>query len=173
MTPSDRTEFGRVINGLAAIKPGGKITTEGLEIFWQAMQDWPLGEFKAAAAHLANTCEFMPNPYHFAQLRKASEITYAEAWAEVLALVRRSSHLHGATCGGKIDRVVRAIGGYEAIGNSAVDKTHFLERRFAEVWETISDAEETRDALPHLTSGKQLDGPQPMASVMARIGNSW
>src|SRR5690349_13020064 len=75
MQPADRKKFIEVLTGLAAMKPGGKLTPESIELFWNAMQDWALEDFVAAANHLARSHEFMPNPYHFEQLRRAGELT--------------------------------------------------------------------------------------------------
>jgi hypothetical protein len=166
MTSDDKPEFLRILNGLAAIKPGAKLTAEGLSMYWLALEDWTLDEFKQAAKHLAKSSEFMPNPYHFEQLRKASETTAAEAWAAVLAVVRSGDYRIGKSLGGRIDAVVRAVGGYDAIGMSPTDKTQFIERRFAEAWEQIGEAQEVRKALPSLTQFALPDGVRPIRAFL-------
>lgn len=177
MQPHDRAAFVKVLNGLAAIKPGAKLTPEGIEVYWLALQDWPLEEFKAAAAHLAGAHEFMPNPYHFSQLRKASRPTAPEAWEQA----RRASgsaiqcgHVtHNGTCGDElIDRAVRGIGGYGVIAMCETDKLPFLERRFAEHYAALQDAEEIREAVPQIAgpSTLRVGGPQSAQQLLTRIG---
>jgi hypothetical protein len=171
MNASDKTEFLRIVNGMSALKPGKPITVEGLSMFWSAMQAWDIDDFRDAAGLLVRTKEFMPQPYDFEQLRKASRPTPGEAWAKVLAYVRTSYDRWD--CGPKtlsgsagptpddlaISRAVEALGGYAAIANSDVDKTHFLERRFAEHYEAMQDAEDVREAVPRIA------GPSARAAL--------
>jgi hypothetical protein len=167
MLPADRKDFLKILNGLAAIKPGAKLIPEALEMWWAAMEAWSLDEFKQAASHLARSIEFMPSPYHFEQLRKAGRSTPGEAWASVLRYVRNDwSPLGPIVNGGTpepqdelVKRTVAAVGGYRAIAQSNTESTHFLERRFCEHYESIQDAHEVREALPQLTApGKRLNG---------------
>ena len=169
----DRVEFARIVTGLSAIKPGNKLTPEGLELYWMALQNWELEDFKRAAAHLASTCEFMPNPYHFEQLRKAGRPTAGEAFARAVkasgSAIQCGYVTNNGACGDElIDRVVRAIGGYGVLAMCETDKLTFLERRFTEHYESISDAQETRDALPQITQDhrQQLSGPQSIAALL-------
>ncbi len=147
MLPADRIAFASVLNGLAAVKPGAKLTPEALEIWWQAFQHWTIEQFRQAAAHLVRTCEFMPNPFHFEQFLKSNRPTSGEAWARVRELVRAGESTSGDAL---IDSAVRALGGYRALGMTHSDQMQFLERRFAEHYESIGEAERTREALPAL-----------------------
>jgi hypothetical protein len=164
MQPNDKPQFLAVLNGLAAIKPGAKITTEGLNLWWSAFENWTIEEFREAAAHLAKSSEFMPNPYHFEQLRKAGRMTSGEAWAKVLEYVRGGGY-HQWDCGlptwnkdhpqltdPLILAAVRAIGGFDAIAMSKTDQTPFLERRFAEHYDAISDVEDVRESVPRIAN---------------------
>lgn len=170
MLDTDLPEFLRIVNGLAALKPGKPLTPDGLDLYWRAMRDWPLDEFKAAASHLATSCEFMPNPYHFAQLRKAGRPTAGEAWAKVVALVRRSDYANGS--GDPLtDRAVAACGGFRLIGQQTDDGLPFIERRFVEHFEAMQDATVVREALPSVTAPKWLmrdTGPMPLAALITR-----
>jgi hypothetical protein len=168
MTPAEKPQFAAVIVGLAAVKPGGKVTPEALEIWWMALSSWSLEEFKQAASHLALSIEFMPSPFHFDQLRKAGKPTSGEAWIKARLAVRNANwsdiESTGFTCGDPlIDRAVRAIGGYRAIGMCDSDKLHFLEKRFAEHLETMGDADQVREAVPQIATDRprqRLTGPQ-------------
>jgi hypothetical protein len=152
MQPEDKPKFLATLNGLAAIKPGAKLTAESLTLFWNALSHWSIEDFTAAASQLARTSEFMPNPYHFEQLRKAGRLTAGEAWASALEIARLGLYRHGHVHSDpNTEAAVRAIGGYKAIAMSSTDQTPFLERRFAEHYAAISDAEDVRQAVPQLT----------------------
>jgi hypothetical protein len=84
MQPADKRKFLEIVNGMAAIKPGKPLTPAALDLFWNSMRRWSLDEFEQAANHLMTSVEFMPNPFHFEQLRKAGQKTAGEAWVGVL-----------------------------------------------------------------------------------------
>lgn len=160
MQPNDKPKFLSVLNGLAAIKPGAKLTQEALSLYWGALSAWNIEDFTAAANELARTQEFMPNPYHFEQLRKAGRMTAGEAWAEVLAIARNGGGEHESPL---VNSAVRAIGGYRAVGMSHTDATHFLEKRFCEHYDSIGEREDIREAIP------QIAGPAKHISAVAQL----
>lgn len=154
MTPDDRKAFAEVVIGLAELK-GRKLSSASIELYWRSLQHWPIAAFRSAAEQLIRTCEFMPGPKDFEDLRKAGRPTPGEAWERA----RRASGTaiqcgritHNGTCGDElIDRAVRAIGGYGAIAMTDTDKLPFLERRFAEHYESIRDADDVREAVPQI-----------------------
>jgi hypothetical protein len=147
MTPNDRKEFARILTGLATVKRM-ELTPEALAIWWNAMADWSIEEFSAAASHLAKTRQWL-DPSHFHELRQAHAITTSEAWALVMRTCihwRNPEHLPK----GRIARAVEVIGGYRKIALTDQDELHWLAKRFREAFEDLSDAEETRQALPQL-----------------------
>ncbi|MBA3563085.1 MAG: hypothetical protein H0W33_03570 [Gammaproteobacteria bacterium] len=156
MLSTDRPEFVRVLNGLAAIKPGkGELTDEALDLWWSTMRgDWTIEDFRQASGHLLKSCQFMPTPYDFEQLRKAGRPTPGEAWQRAMdssAGAYRCGQVsgEGVTSGDElVDRAVRAIGGYAVLYETATDKLCFVERRFAEHYEAMQDAGDVRQALP-------------------------
>lgn len=174
MTPADEIEFARVVTAMAAQKPGKPLTPEGIELFWRSMQDWSIEDFKAAAAHLMRTVEFMPSAYHFEQLRKAGEPTAAEAFARARQIVRRlyqremASHDSGDP---RLDAAIRACGGYEALAMCTTENIGFFERRFNEHFAAIGDAEAARSAVPSIAGTSRLAGPTSAASALSRIGH--
>ena len=123
------------------------------------MNDWLIDEFRDAASYLVKNCQFMPTPYDFEQLRKKSEVCASEAWS--LAL----DHAGGAWRKGRlgdamIDRVVAMLGGYRVIALTSADKLGFLEHRFRNAYNDISDANDVREALPNLTeTSRSKSGP--------------
>ena len=71
MQPSDRKAFLEVVVGFAELK-GKQLSAPALELYWNAMQGWTIEDFRKAAAHLLQTCEFMPTPKDFNDLKKAA-----------------------------------------------------------------------------------------------------
>ena len=133
MHQNDKTEFVRILTGLSAIKPGKELTREALEVFWAAMADWSIEDFKAAANHLAKSCEFMPNPYHFEQLRKKNEPTKHEAWEVAFNRIKRG----GNQPDDKISKAIKQVGGYYQLGMTPLDQMPFVAKRFQDAYESI------------------------------------
>jgi len=157
---SDRSEFVRVLNALAAIK-GKDLTKDVYEIWWQVMKDWPIEEFRDAAGYLLKNCQFMPAPYDFEKLRKKSEVSAHEAWS--LALIHSDGHWrYGVLGDALIDRVVAALGGYKVIALTSMDKLGFLERRFMDSYNDLLDTDSVRNALPDLTEKARLQNGSPV-----------
>lgn len=143
MRATDRIEFVKALNGLAAIK-GKELTPEALEIWWRSMGRWSIEEFKAAASHLATAHEWMPNPFHFEQLRKAGEPTAGEAWLTVLG----GKPLEP---GSRVARAAAVCGGQQAIRMANVERDlPHVQRRFKEAYDELSEVDQVRDALPQL-----------------------
>lgn len=167
MQPADRIEFVKILNGLALTKPGTtKLAPEALNLWWNSMQDWSIDEFRSAANHLARAVEFMPNPYHFEQLRKAGHETAGEAWQQVREMLPRLNWHERVSISPRVDRVVRAMGGYQALALTNTDNMPFREKRFRELWEELGDAEEARIALPSSAGRNCLTGPQSARNLL-------
>lgn len=164
MRPHDRKTFLEIIVGFAEIK-GKQLSAPALELFWNAMQHWSIEDFRAAANHLVGTCAYMPTPKDFEDLRRAQRPSPVEAWD----LARRSLQwtVNGYVEAPGIDPLVakalRSIGGANALAMCDEDKLHFLERRFVQVYESLQDSNDTRQALPQIAgpaAGKRLPGPR-------------
>lgn len=163
MKPDDRALFLEVVLGFAELK-GKQLSAPGLELYWRAMQHWDLADFRAAAEQLVRTCEFMPTPKDFEDLRKAERLSAGEAWAEVRAIVRAGGESHDDPL---VNAAVRALGGFRALGMTASDQMQFLERRFCEHYQDIGDREDVREALPRIAgpSRARISGPRPLAEI--------
>jgi hypothetical protein len=169
MTPSDFDGFCDIVVAFAELK-GKSLSQPALKLYWAAMQSWTLEEFQAAAAHLVTTCQFMPNPADFENLRKAGRQTAAEAWAEVLHFARYEyspNRVRTKRFSPEVERALQSIGGISAIAMSEVDKTHFLEKRFHDNFEVMRESSDTRDAVPQVT---RQSGPTSIGSVMRKLG---
>lgn len=157
MQPNDRKPFLEIVVGLAELK-GKQLSAPGLELYWNAMQAWDLADFRRAANELVRTCTFMPNPSDFEALRKAAcELDTEQAWRMALAGVRTAYTPRGYTGGTSgneaVDRAVRTIGGYGAIAMCDEGKLHFLERRFAEAYGTVTEKASAQAALGYAPQG--------------------
>jgi len=152
VTPPDRQQFLEIVLGFAELK-GKKLSAPALELYWRAMRDWSLAEFRDAAEQLLRTCEFMPVPADFERLRKAGQATPGEAWAEVLEHCTGPYRCGtGIDDGGPIDQAVAALGGYRAIAMHNSEFLHVFERRFAEHYKSGIDVASVREAVPHIAS---------------------
>jgi hypothetical protein len=176
MKLENRKKFLEIVVGFAELK-GKVLSAPALELFWNSMQAWTIEEFQSAANHLITTCEFMPTPKDFEDLRRAGRPTAGEAWIEARNTIRVAGWAQiessSFSCGDElIDRAVRAIGGYRAIAMCDSDKLHFLERRFAEHFEQMQDAGDTRDAVPQLAGERtgRLTGPRSVGKLLERLG---
>lgn len=166
MLPTEGKQFRNVIVGMGRMY-GQELDKLVLDAYWLALGDWELADFEAAARHLMQTSKFMPRPADFRDLQKAGRPTAGEAWATVLEYARAGvdpcAVLEPAAIG-----ALRAIGGIRAVMMS--EKTHFLEKRFAEHFEAKQDADDVREAVPQIAGpDRRLEGPQPIGSMLARV----
>lgn len=164
MQQNDFPQFKSIMAGMGRMF-GAEVDGVLLDAYWLALRDWTLPDFEAASSRLMQVSKFMPRPAEYTALRKAGQQTAGEAWAVVAEYNRRGQY--GASPGGKTDRVIQAMGGYGALATMTTDEMQFRAKRFAELWDEIGDAEETRQALPSVTS--RLSGPQSMSGMLGRI----
>lgn len=161
MIEADKAAFAKIVLGFAELK-SKQLSLAAVELYWGAMQRWTLPEFRAAAEHLLRTCEFMPIPRDFEELRKAGRPTPGEQFAVVLEYVRSGAYNRDPSLT-FLDRdvlrpnvisvrAVRALGGYGVIGQYEAHQLQFLEKRFAEHYESMQDSQDTRDAVPQIAT---------------------
>lgn len=177
MQQTDFQRFKTVMAGLGRVY-GADVDSVLLDAYWFALKSWEIQDFEKAAEHLVGNSQFMPRPADFTALRKASLPTAGEAFHRAMLLARRAPprEIPSLTSGNEaIDAAVRACGGYEQLAMCHSDKLGFLERRFAEHFDTISAADYTRSELPQLgfEPRKRLtSGPQPMGNVIRNMGGA-
>ena len=148
MTPEDRKPFLEVIVGFAELK-GKQLSAPAMELYWRTMQNWSLDDFRAAAEQLLRTCVFMPTPKDFEDLLRDGEPTAGEAWAagylgQGLATPRARRAAEIASSGRRL-----------AMLDIEREVPH-VQRRFLQIYDELTDVEETRAALPHLTDESTL-----------------
>ena len=170
MQQSDLTRFQEVMNGMAKVYER-EIDAPLLDAYWLALRDWMLADFEQGAGHLMAVSKFMPRPADFNELRKAGRKTPGEAWTLAVKSCT-SARIPGGHAGGSsgdplIDRAVEAIGGYGAIAMCELDKLPFMERRFAEHLEDMTEAVTTREAVPQIT---REGAAGVLGQIRARIG---
>ena len=168
MTPGDRPKFAATLAGLTAIKPGKGLTPEAMDLWWNAMCNWSIEDFVEAASHLARTVEFMPSPYHFEQLRKSvAAEAGADAWAAVVHANRTGDRSQVSL---QAERVVRAMGGWNALATMLTTDLPFREKRFRELWAEVGQIADAREALPALAAPDGTGAPR-LASVAQLLPN--
>jgi hypothetical protein len=175
MIPADYDRFCEVVIGFAELK-GKSLSSPAIELYWRAMQNWSLEDFMSAAEQLLRTSDWMPTPKEFEDLRKAGRPTAGEAFERARqacgSAIQCGQVTHNGTCGDPlIDRAVRAIGGYGVIAMCDRDKLHFLEKRFAEHYESMQDADDTREAVPQIAAAeyaKRVSGPDHLRNMLSR-----
>jgi len=152
MESSDRQKFIEVVIGFAELK-GKQLSAPALELYWAALKDWSLDEFKAAASYLLKTTEFMPTPNSFEELRRAGRLTAGEAWSMVLEHAK-GEWRQGVIGEPLVDKAVQILGGYREIAMCDTSKLGFLERRFCDHYDDLETVEDTRVAVPELTGDR-------------------
>jgi hypothetical protein len=163
------TEFGKfnnLIRGMARMY-GQDVDAAFLDAYWLALKGWDYADLSAAAGVLMGTATFMPRPSDFNALRKAGEPTSGEAWCKVLDVVRSCWPGQQMTVDDRTDRVVRAMGGFRALALTNADEMHFRAKRFAELWEEFGGVDETRKALPFVSTGRAVGGPTKLFGAIA------
>jgi hypothetical protein len=170
MQPTEFQRFKSIMAGMGRMF-GTDMDGVILDAYWLALKSWPIDEFEAAAGHLMATAEFMPKPAAFTNLRKAGQPTPAEAFAKARQILRTLNprEFIGHNSGdAKLDLALRSVGGYEALGMCTTENIGYFERRFAEAYEGISDAEATRQAVPRIAGTSRLTGPTSFAALASR-----
>jgi hypothetical protein len=167
MQQTDFQSFKALMNGMAKLYER-ELDGPVLDAYWLALRNWELADFQAASGQLMRTSKFMPRPADFEELRRAARPTAGEAWA----LARASWRAGEGTSGDDlIDRVVQMLGGFGAIGHMQSDQMPFLERRFAEHYAALQEAEEIRAAVPQIASPTTLriGGPRSADDLLRKL----
>lgn len=151
MNTEDRKAFLEIVIGFAELK-GKTLSAPALELYWHAMQPWPLSDFRIAASQLLRTLKFMPTPADFEDLRKANRITPGEAFASIRVWLVYSPNGYtlSETTPRNIASAIQAMGGVNAYAMAREDQLPFLEKRFCEHYEQITANAETREEVSQL-----------------------
>lgn len=169
MQPADSKRFNQLLTGVC-LTFGREPEPLVLDVYWLTLRDWSLEDFERACGHILKTAKFMPRPSDFEDLRKAGRMTPGEAFAAAMVVARDCSpHTRSTSGDPRIDAAAAACGGYFAMGQQETEKLGFLERRFVEHFESISEVEDTREAVPQIAgeSRARLNGPQPITKLLA------
>jgi hypothetical protein len=158
MQPADADRFRNLLRGIGRTF-GQEPDALVLDAYWLALSTWSIADFEAACAQLLRTSKFMPRPADFEELRKAGRLTAGEAWGRVVAHARAGRYRREQLAP-EIERGVQAIGGWPVIAMSEESKLSFIERRFAEHFGAMREADDIRAAVPQLAgppAGKLLE----------------
>ncbi len=163
MTPDDRKAFVEVVMGFAELK-GKQISAPAIELYWRALQHWALSDFRAAAEHLLRTCQWMPVPKDFEDLRRNAEPTAAEAWDAVFH--------HNGVATARATRAAHIAANGRRLGHLDLEReVPHVQRRFMDIYRELSDVEESRAALPHIentTIRLRSEGPMHVGTLLPR-----
>lgn len=177
MTLEDYESFCAILLGLAEPRRI-PLSSTTFELYWGALAEWTIEDFRAAANVLFKRCDWMPTPKDFEDLRRsATERAGVEAW-EIARRSARSAIALGrvrddVTSGDVlIDRAVATIGGYGAIALCETAWLHALERRFLQAYVEVRDVAEIRAALPHFVArgalpARRSAGPSSVSAILA------
>ena len=176
MTPEDYETFCGILLGFAEPRRI-PLSSTTFELYWGALADWTIEDFRATANVLFKRCDWMPTPKDFEDLRRsATENAGVEAWEAARRAARSAIALgrvrEDVTSGDPlIDRAVATVGGYGAIAMCESAWLHALERRFLQAYVEVREVAEIRAALPHFTERASLPqrnatGPASMAEIL-------
>ena len=169
MRTDDHQEFVRVLTGIATIKRVD-LTAEAFELWWNAMKEWEIGDFKDASGYLLKNCQFMPAPYDFEELLKKQRPSAHEAWAEALRFASGGWRT-GMHEDNRINSVAGTLGGWSVIALCNYEKLGFLERRFIDTYDDFIHGDDVRVALPNLTerSTERVGGPVSVGEFVKQV----
>jgi hypothetical protein len=140
----DYEPFCEVVVGFAELK-GKQLSAPAIELYWHAMQHWPIEDFRSAAQQLLRTCEFMPVPKDFEDLRRAGDLTAGEAWDAV--------YLGRGIATDRAWRAAEIAANGRRLGMLDMEREiPHVQRRFLEIYRELTDVEETREYVPQLTA---------------------
>lgn len=147
MLQTDFQRFRAVMTGMAKLYER-EIDAALLDAYWISLREWPLEEFERAAGELMRTSEFMPRPAAFHALRKAQRPCAAEAWGLPAGIDPIA------------DRALLIATQGRYIGHIALDELTWVQKRFMEVYDELTEVLETRLALGSPTGEPLLPGPR-------------
>ena len=136
MQADDFASFRNLMAGMAKLYER-ELDNVLLDAYWLALRDWTLDEFQGAAAKLMQTHKFMPRPADFYEIRsKARNLTAAEAWFTM-----------GKSDDPRANRAMHIAAQGRYVGHIPLDELPWVQKRFIEVYDELSDVEEARAAL--------------------------
>jgi hypothetical protein len=170
MQSSDFERFRNVMAGMGEMY-GKELSPPLLDAYWLSLRSWSLADFQDAAAHLMGSGQFMPKPADFNALRKAGRPTPSEAWLTATHSLQWGLHGHTVRdgCDPLIAKAIHAIGGPTVIAMTPTDKLPFVERRFCEVYESLQDSNDTREAVPQIASENRKLLASALGGVIGRV----
>lgn len=162
MTLDDFSEFSNVVRGFAELK-GRELSAPALKLYFRALMHWSLDDFKRAAELLLRTCEFMPTPKDFEDLRKTGEPTADEAWAIVLSGAK-------LPLGSRMARAANTLGGQASIRREDTERTlPFTRNKFCEAYDVLTKVDPVREAVPQIAAHgarAALSAPTNIATML-------
>ena len=141
MTNTDRPEFFKTIAALGEV-----FNTETsdfvLELYFKALCDMDIEDFKAAATTLLQESKFFPKPAEFREIAKPKGIEALEAYQSVCRAVSRVGTYRSIQFADdpKAGKALELMGGWVAFGQSEQDE-HWKQKEFLRIYDTLNGAE--------------------------------
>ena len=155
MNDSDKKDFAITLGELQ-MKCQGELSKEKLSAYWAELKDYPLAMIQAACKQLARQRGriFFPAVGEFFEVLEGSAETNAqEAWAQVLGTIGRGGYHANNPPQFDDPRIARAlmvIGGYKQVCLTPYDEQQWLQKRFAEAYET-ADCSYQREEIKQIS----------------------
>ncbi len=145
-------EIGAILYKLVAAFPGFELKADTIKVYAEMLEDLPADLLLAAAKQHMAESRFFPSISELrSKCRDLSELqsgveTVTEAWLWVCKWIDRSGE--GRDPGHELaERAVRAVGGWQQLGQGNTEDRHWVQKRFAEAYGDLLDRERRMDAL--------------------------
>ena len=151
MRNDDKAEFAkRLYEMFKAFRKADEFDDDTVAIWWNRLhQDFAIEDFKVAATEMEKISKFLPVIANFFELKRLAE-AYSEtdAWGDVLEHLRSGAYRRRGIGDDKIDRAVRAMGGYRALAmRNEDDLTIWGFKRFREHYSDVFASVEREESL--------------------------
>ena len=151
MRNEDKANFAkRLYEMFKAFRKADDFDDDTVTIWWNRLhQDFDIGDFEVAATELDKVSKFLPVIADFFELKRRAE-AYCEtdAWGDVLEHLRSGAYRRRGIGDDKIDRAVRAMGGYRALAMRNEDGlTIWGFKQFREHYNDVLDSVEREESL--------------------------
>lgn len=153
---------------------GKEISGPLLDAYWVALRSWEIKPFEEACAHLMANATFMPRPADFTALTKAGRETAGEVFAGLRQWLKYTPHGYqlDAETPRKIASAFAAMGGAQAYAMCDEEKLPYLEKRFCEHFDQISEVEDARVSVPKIAYSDQMLQLTQVSGSFKAIGKS-
>lgn len=157
MTPADKPEFLRVMNGMGAVF-SSPLTPEALDVWWRSFGTWSFAQFSEAASAAVTRCKFMPRPADLHEIKRAALPSGGEAW-----------EIAGRGIDERADRALSIATQGRYFGHIPYDEHPWIQKRFLEVYEDLADVYHSRSIAPQLAAPEWMGATNRLEAPSQRL----